>query len=126
MVETDGTTIRADWLDAAMVAAYPQLGMRRKEVEWLSETAINSAAYAAETKSLENVARARVRRVVAALNGVDIENSCSTWTEPPALLPRETVSRLKAALLNERVGAAMDDTIGSDAAAELLGEIAAL
>lgn len=107
-------------LDAAMLAAEPRLVRRRMHDATAGDT------WRAETRSMEDAARCRVRRVIAALNGVDIERNAAQWTDHPAILSRSFVERLKSALLNEKVCAAMDDVLGPEKSSEILGEITAL
>lgn len=106
-------------LDAAMLAADPTLKAKRAHAE-------ANGSFAGEIRALEDAARVRVRRVVAALNGIDVENDCSPWTEPPAMVGRRTVEALKAALLNETTYAAVESEIGTEGAVALMGEIASL
>jgi hypothetical protein len=118
-------TISADRLDAAMLATDSGLARSRERDAALPEK-IRADGWLNETLRRENAARVTVRRVVAALNGIDIAAFTASWTEPPAMLTRETADLLKSAMLNGEVFAAVEKEIGSDAAATLLGEIASL
>lgn len=117
------TSISPDRLDLALLAADPILTWRRQTTLTMAKP---SAAWLEETKSLENAARVRVRRILAALNGVDIEREAAQWTEVPGILPRALVKRLVDALCTDEVFAAVERQIGADAAAELMGAITAL
>lgn len=107
---------------AALIAA-PEL-MARLHV--LFETMAPGAARDQEARSFNDAAKVRVRRVVAALNGMDVKDRAAPWTEIPVILTREMADKLKAAILNEKVSTALDAQIGVDAASVLMGEIAAL
>lgn len=115
--------IDAARLDAAMRAADPGLVRRRAQTLEMEKP---SKAWTDETTSLENAARVRVRRVIAALNGIDVEKMAAVWTEPPALLTREIVIELCSALCDEIVFTAIEKTIGPERAAALMGAITAL
>lgn len=115
--------IDAARLDAAILAADPGLILRRRQTGEMEKP---SKAWTDETTSLENAARVRVRRVIAALNGIDVERNAAPWTDPPALLTREIVTELCSALCDEVVFAAIEKTIGADRAAALMGAITAL
>ena len=71
-------------------------------------------AWMEEVEGYERAARTRVRRVLAALNGVDVENATSPWTEPPAILSREIVAELCEAPRRHTVFAAVEKRLGSD------------
>lgn len=116
-------TIPPEHLDAAILAADPRIARRRADTAAMEKP---SAAWKEETRHLEDAARVRVRRIVAALNGIDVENNVAAWTDPPAILQRRFADRLKTALLNTRVAAALDAELGAEAAATLMGEIAVL
>jgi hypothetical protein len=81
-----------------------------------------------EIEAKRGAARTRVYRVLAALNGIDIEKHVAPreGVEVPVVLPRETFGRLQTAILNEAVFAALATVIGENDANTLLGEIAAL
>lgn len=123
-------TIKAEYMNAAVAAADPVLGRRRAYVAGLAadDPAHRSKAFSEETDYLERAARVRVRRVVAALNGLDIETTNAPDMDETGvvLLSREMVDRLKTALLNGTVASALDSVMGQEAASVLMGEIAVL
>ena len=109
-----------------MLAADPVL-VRRRDYIARRETSEPGVWFDLETRSLEDAARVRVRRVVAALNGVDIGNVIAGNIESlPAIMDRTFVSRLQNALLNGEVCAAIEKVVGAEACSALLGEVAAL
>ena len=116
-------TISASRMDAAILAADPTLIARRAQTATMEKP---SKAWLEETASLERAATVRVRRVLAALNGIDVEKVAAGWTEPPALLDRSLVTELIEALCAERVFEAVERTIGPERAAALMGAITAL
>lgn len=75
-------------------------------------------------------ARCRVRRVVAALCGVDVDGdltgTSSQRLNAAALIDRETVAGLQTALLNPVVVAAMEKAVGAEKAAAVLGSVSLL
>lgn len=111
-----------DRMLAAMLAADPALVARRRMANMNAPT----KAWIEELKSFENAARTRVRRVVAALNGIDVEANASPWTDPPAIITRDTVTELCEALCADEVYAAIEKTIGPERAAVLMGAVTAL
>ena len=101
-------------LELAMLVAEPRLG---------------GVLPGHERLLLERVARVRVRRVVAALNGLDVERFAAPDLDEgtlPVLMSREMVSRLQAGILTAAGAAALEAGLGVETAAMLMGEIAAL
>lgn len=77
----------------------------------------------------EDAARVKVRRVVAALNGFDVDRLMAPAVDAvglPVVMDRALVDRLKAALCNERVFAAIAGEIGDAAAGDLVGAVGIL
>jgi hypothetical protein len=81
-----------------------------------------------EIEAKRGAARTRAYRVLAAWNGIDVEQHIAPrdGVLVPVVLPRETFGRLQTAILNEAVFAALTTVIGEDNTNILLGEIAAL
>jgi hypothetical protein len=119
-------TIRPEHLDAAMRAADPLIVERRKMEAMRDPAVAGTAARKEQTRLFENAARVRVRRVIAALNGIDIDVNAARWTDPPVILTRAFADRLKVALCNERVVASVEAEIGEEATADLIGTVAGL
>ena len=72
----------------------------------------------------DDAAMTLLRRVLGALSGLDVEREAVGWVSAlPVLVTRDLADRLKAAVCNERVAAALDAEIGGDAASVLLGEV---
>jgi hypothetical protein len=109
-----------------MEVAFPQLRQRRRESGHLPEETLNSAVFRSDTTCMEDTARVRVRRIVAALNGIDVEKETAAWTEPPVLVSHGLVARLTAAFCNEAVMKALTATVGEAEAGALLGEVMTL
>jgi hypothetical protein len=86
----------------------------------------DGASMALTRRLREDAARVKVRRVVAALNGVDVGRETAVAMAPPAIVTGEMVTALKAALCNDAVFSAMVDVIGEDDAGWLIGEIGML
>ena len=111
--------IPAAWFDMAMEAAEPRLRDYRRQ-----------SMTVADVQLLEGSARTRVRRVVAALNGADVEKNAAPasldGSPVPVLLPRALIDQLKLAMCNAGVYAAMEAAVGADAAASLVGDIGSL
>jgi len=118
--------IDAERMEAAMLAANPILKTRREYIVSRGEEQ-HGSWFDMETRTMEDIARVRVRRVVAALNGVDIEQVVAgDIVSLPAVMDRTFVSRLQSALLNGEVCAAIEKVVGAEACSALLGEVAAL
>lgn len=80
-------------------------------------------------RMLEGAARTAVRRIVGALNGLNVETHTAnevSLADRCALMDRALLGRLRAALLNADVAAAVEKTIGEDETAALLGELAGI
>ncbi len=114
-------SISSDRMLAAMLAADPALAARRKMANMENPT----KAWLEELSSFEGAARTRVRRVIAALNGIDIEKEAAPWTEPPAIITRATVNELCSALCDDAAYAAVERALGAARAAALMGVITA-
>lgn len=113
-----------EWVDRALTVADPRLAAFLG-----TDPADMDPVAREEGRFMMDAARVKVRRIVAALNGTDVEAQVSTGTslkDAPALVSRMLLHGVKAALLTDSVAAAMEKAIGEDAAAELLGELAAL
>lgn len=106
-----------------MAAADPFIASERDATLWPQGSAERQ-----QIEGQRGAARTRVYRVIAALNGIDIEKHVSPreGVEVPVLLPGETFSRLRSAIMNEGVFAAMASVVGEQEASTLLGDIAAL
>jgi hypothetical protein len=117
--------MNADRLEAAMSVALPSLPRPDDIGCWPPGSAERQ-----ELESRRGVARTRVYRVVAALNGFDVMAHAApregATAEPPVLVPRESFDRLREAVMNETVFAALAAVAGENEANTLLGEIAAL
>lgn len=117
--------MNANRLEAAMSVALSSLP-RPDEVNCYPP----GSAERQEMESRRGAARTRVYRVVAALNGFDIAAHAApregAIAEPPVIVPRESFSRLRDAVMNETVFAALAAVAGENEANTLLGEIAAL
>lgn len=113
-------------IDRALCVVEPSLvafmGMSKED---LDPSAAN------ELRHLVLTARVKVRRVIAALNGVNIDDDIPAsnavqWKDAPAILDKDTVKLLKRCLLDDKVVAAIEATVGEDDAAEMLGAISTL
>lgn len=75
-------------------------------------------------------ARCRVRRVVAALCGIDVDDDLAGTSaqrfDAAVVVERETVVGLQEALLNPTVVAAIEKAVGSEKAAAVLGSVSLL
>lgn len=121
-------TIRPEFLEAAIFAADPLLARRIENMRIGLERgdAPPSKAWTEDIESTKNAARVRVRRVLAALNGINVEKECAQWTESPAIVSRATVTELCEAFCSEEVFAAVETAIGSDRAVALMGILTSL
>lgn len=117
--------MNASRLEAAMGVALPSLPPA-DEIDHLPP----GSAERQELESQRGVARTRVYRVIAALNGFDIAAHVApregALAVPPVLVPRDAFDRLRGAVMNETVFAALAAVAGENEANTLLGEIAAL
>lgn len=106
-----------------MHAADPLIANESDAVAWHPGSAERQ-----EIEAKRGAARTRVYRVIAALNGIDIEKHIAPreGVDVPLILPRETFGRLQKAIMNETVFNALSTIVGEADAATLLGEIAAL
>lgn len=125
-----GRGFPADRLQKAVLTLEPGLGMLFKQgteeggvvatdVEWM--------------RSRYNAATVRLRCVIAALNGVDVDKKVVETHDPvgapsaaPVMLPRDLLARMKKALLNEAVYESLVKVVGEDEADDLLGQVAGL
>lgn len=125
-------TIKDEHMSAALVAADPSLAIYRATVDrTVAEGMEVPKPMREHVDYLERCARVRVKRVVAALCGWDVENFCAPAVDSDGemgvvMLSRDMIDKLKAALLNEAVAKALDQVIGVEAAGTLMGEIAVL
>lgn len=79
-----------------------------------------------ERTRLEGAARTMVRRIVGALNGLDVESHAASevsLADRCMLIDRALLGRLRAALLNADVAATVEKTVGEAETAALLGEL---
>ena len=120
------------FVDAAMRVAEPRLGLLRRRMEEARDRTAREGADApsvvleAELRLMEDIARVRVRRVLAALNGIDVDRDTSPWTDPWVAMPRTLAERLKAAVCNAAVYAAVEAAVGVEEAEGLVGELSVL
>lgn len=125
-------TIKDEHMNTALVAADPSLKIYHASIaRVIADGGQPTKATYEHVDYLERCARVKVRRVVAALCGWDIERLCSPSVDSEGemgvvMLSRDMVDKLKTALLNEAVAKALDQVIGVEAAGTLMGEIAVL